>query len=178
MSEETLILVDNNDREIGYEAKLKTHIDGLLHRAFSVIIYNSKGEMLIQKRSKEKYHSSNLWANACCGHPRINESNILAAKRRLGEELGFTCDLFKLTEVKYNLLLDNKLYEHEYTHLFTGLYDGELNLDIDEVEEVKWININFLQQDIKSNAGNYAEWFKLYLNKYYQEIVQKLKLLS
>lgn len=103
---EILILVNEEDNIIGTEEKLKAHIDGLLHRAFSVMIFNNKGQLLIQKRAKNKYHSAGLWANSCCGHPRLGEDNTEAAQRRLQEELGFSCDLVKISELKYSLKLD------------------------------------------------------------------------
>lgn len=170
---ETLILVDEKDNIIGTEEKLKTHIDGLLHRAFSVMIFNNKGQLLIQKRAKNKYHSAGLWANSCCGHPRLGEGNMEAAKRRLQEELGFSCDLVKITELKYSLKLQNGLYEKEYTHIFAGTYDGILELNPDEVSEVKWENPAELQKKSTLMPECYASWFNLYLSKYYKEIFAK-----
>lgn len=167
---ERLILVDEKDNIIGTEEKLKTHIDGLLHRAFSVVIFNNKGQLLIQKRDENKYHSAGLWANSCCGHPRPGESNMEAAKRRLQEELGFSCDLIKINELKYSLKLQNGLYEKEYTHIFAGTYDGALKLNPDEVSEVKWENLRKLQEKSNLMPEHYAPWFNLYLSKYYKEI--------
>ena len=118
MQEEILILVDKNDQPQGTMPKMQAHREGQLHRAFSVMIYNNKGELLIQKRAATKYHSAGLWANSCCGHPRIGEDNLVAAKRRLKEELGFSCELKKIGEVCYELSLENGLHEHEYTHVF------------------------------------------------------------
>ena len=170
---ETLILVDEKDNIIGTEEKLKTHIDGLLHRAFSVMIFNNKGQLLIQKRARNKYHSAGLWANSCCGHPRLGEDNMKAAKRRLQEELGVSCDLVKISELKYSLKLQNGLYEKEYTHIFAGKYDGILKLNPDEVSEVKWEAPNELQKKSTLIPEHYASWFNLYLSKYYKEIFAK-----
>lgn len=169
---ETLILVDEKDNFLGTDEKMKVHVEGLLHRAFSVIIFNSKGQLLIQKRAKNKYHSAELWANSCCGHPRLNEGNIEAAQRRLQEELGFACELLKITELNYSLKLQNGLYEKEYTHIFTGIYDGNLNLNSDEVSEVKWEMASELRKKSTSNPERYALWFNLYLTKYYKEIFE------
>lgn len=169
---ETLILVDEKDNIIGTEEKLKTHIEGLLHRAFSVMVFNNKGQLLIQKRAKNKYHSAGLWANSCCGHPRLGEGNMEAAKRRLQEELGFSCDLAKISELNYSLKLQNGLYEKEYTHIFAGTYDGNLEPNPDEVSEVKWKNLNELKKESTLTPEYYASWFNLYLSKYYKEIFE------
>lgn len=170
---ETLIIVDEKDNIIGTEEKLKTHIDGLLHRAFSVMIFNNKGQLLIQRRAANKYHSAGLWANSCCGHPRPGEGNMEAAKRRLQEELGFSCDLVKISELKYSLKLQNGLYEKEYTHIFAGTYGGILELNPNEVSEVKWENPAELQKKSTLMPERYASWFNLYLSKYYKEIFAK-----
>jgi len=174
MQEEQLILVDENDLPCGTEGKLKTHKKGLLHRAFSIIIYNKDHKILLQKRAAVKYHSAALWANSCCGHPRVDENDIEAAKRRLHEELGFFCDLSKITEVTYNLPLDNGLYEHEYTHIFAGRYDGDVNPNPDEVSEIKWISLESILEDFKIHPESYARWFQLYLkdSKLISQILQ------
>lgn len=169
---EILILVDENDKFLGTEEKMKVHIDGLLHRAFSVMIFNSKGQFLIQKRAKNKYHSAGLWANSCCGHPRLSESNMEAAQRRLKEELGFSCKLLKITELSYSLKLHDGLYEKEYTHIFAGIYDGDLEPNPNEVSEIKWKMPNDLRRESNSIPGHNASWFNLYLTKYYKEIFE------
>lgn len=175
---ETLILVDENDKSIGTAEKMKVHIEGLLHRAFSVMIFNSKGQLLVQKRAKSKYHSAKLWANSCCGHPRLDEGNMKAAQRRLQEELGFTCNLIKITELSYSLKLQDGLYEREYTHVFAGIYDGSLELNPDEVSEIKWQTPNDLRRESISKTDQYARWFNLYLTEYYREIFENNALLS
>ncbi|MDP5110088.1 MAG: isopentenyl-diphosphate Delta-isomerase [Rickettsiaceae bacterium] len=169
---ETLILVDEEDNIIGTEEKLKAHIDGLLHRAFSVMIFNNNGQLLIQKRAKNKYHSAGLWANSCCGHPRLGEDNTEAAQRRLQEELGFSCDLVKISELKYSLKLQNGLYEKEYTHIFAGTYEGNIEPNPDEVSEIKWESLGKLQKKSTLMPKHYAPWFNLYLNKYYKQIFE------
>ena len=175
---ETLILVDENDKPIGTAEKMKAHIEGLLHRAFSVMIFNSKGQLLVQKRAKSKYHSAKLWANSCCGHQRLDEGNMKAAQRRLQEELGFTCNLIKITELSYSLKLQDGLYEREYTHVFAGIYDGSLELNPDEVSEIKWQIPNDLRRESISKPDQYARWFNLYLTEYYREFFENNALLS
>ncbi len=175
---EILILVDENDKFLGTEEKMKVHIDGLLHRAFSVMIFNSKGQLLVQRRAKNKYHSAKLWANSCCGHPRLNEDNMKAAQRRLQEELGFSCELLKITELSYSLKLQDGLYEREYTHIFAGIYDGSFELNPNEVSEVTWITPRDLRRESVSNPKLYARWFNLYLTEYYREIFENSALLS
>ena len=121
---EKVILVDKNDRQVGLMEKQEAHIKGLLHRAFSIFIFNTKNELLLQKRATQKYHSGGLWTNTCCSHPRENESTIDAAYRRLNEEMGMICDLkFKFNFI-YKAKLDNNLYEHELDHVFFGFSDS------------------------------------------------------
>lgn len=169
---ELLVLVDKNDKAIGIEEKMKVHVDGLFHRAFSIMIFNGRGELLVQKRSANKYHSAGLWANSCCGHPRLNEGNKEAAQRRLKEELGFSCELMKIAEISYSLELQDGLYENEYTHLFAGFYQGGLNPNPNEVSKIKWKLPSKLRQESMITPENNARWFNLYLQKYYQEIFE------
>jgi len=162
---EKVILVDENDREIGVEEKIKAHEDGKLHRAFSIFIFNSKGEMLLQRRAKHKYHSGGLWSNACCSHPRPNESLEDAIHRRLKEEMGFDCKLKKAFHFIYEVYLDNGLKEHEFDHVFIGVYGGDVNLNLDEVMDFKWICIEKLLEDIQKNGEKYTPWFKIALKR-------------
>jgi isopentenyl-diphosphate delta-isomerase len=167
---ETLILVDQNDQPIGMQEKLAAHLIPQRHRAFSVFIFNDKGETLIQRRALGKYHSPGLWANSCCGHPRPGEDVIVAAQRRLGEELGFSCPLMPLTKVCYTLKLEKDLWELEYTHVFKGKYEGKMGLNPEEVSKVRWISPEVLSQDIIAHPQNYARWFRLYILKHFREI--------
>lgn len=167
---ETVILVDTNDRPIGTQEKLAAHVIPQRHRAFSVIVFNEKGETLIQRRTLGKYHSPGLWANSCCGHPRPEEMVEDAAKRRLGQELGFTCDLVPLTEVCYTLNLGKDLWELEYTHVFKGTYEGKIIPNPDEVCEIKWINPVALREDVGLHPEKYARWFRLYVLKYFEKL--------
>ncbi len=164
--EETVILVDKDDSEIGTEQKLKAHLDKKLHRAISVLIFNLNGEMLLQQRSASKYHCPLMWSNACCTHPRPGESVLDAAHRRLNEELGFDCDLEEITSFIYEAKVGNGLYEHEYDHVFAGSYDGGLNINSAEVESYRWLLPDDLISDVKVNPGQYTEWFKIILNNF------------
>lgn len=167
---EIVILVDATNRLIGSQEKLAAHVIPQRHRAFSVLIFNEKGETLIQRRALGKYHSPGLWANSCCGHPRPEEKVEEAAKRRLGEELGFSCDLTPLTEVCYTLKLEKDLWELEYTHVFKGTYEGKILPNPEEVCEIKWIDPLPLREDVLCHSQKYARWFRLYVLKYFEQI--------
>jgi len=165
---EGLMLVDENDNEIGYEEKEKTHRGDLsLHRAFSVLIFNSKGQMLIQKRSNKKKTWPGFWANACCSSPKKGEETVDAAKRRMEEELGFNCDLKFLFKFWYKVKYDEEWGENEIDWVFEGHYDGDIKPDKNEIEEFKFIDIEELKEDVKNNPEKYAPWFLIILNKLY-----------
>jgi isopentenyl-diphosphate delta-isomerase len=169
-----LILVDQNDQETGVSEKLEAHHKGLLHRAFSVMVYDEEGKVLIQKRADTKYHSAGLWANSCCGHPYPGEGVLEAAKRRLKEELGFTCALKPVTKILYSLHLENGLYEKELVHVFEGtLFDKTMALNPEEVSFIKWENPEMLRQEAKVNGKNYARWFRLYLLKHFDKVFHR-----
>jgi isopentenyl-diphosphate delta-isomerase len=163
---EEIILVDENDKEIGAEEKIKAHREGKLHRAFSILVFNPKGEMLLQKRSERKYHSGGLWTNACCSHPRFGETIEKAVHRRLKEEMGFDCRLKKIFSIKYKIKLDNNFSENEFDHVFIGKFKGDPEPDPDEVSGWKWIKMKRLEDDVKKNPGKYTEWFKKILKEY------------
>ena len=172
--QEQVILVDPMGREIGVEEKLKAHREGKLHRAFSVFIFNTQRELLLQKRAKTKYHSGGLWTNTCCSHPRPGETYHHAAKRRLNEEMGFECELTALFSFIYHAKLENNLFEHELDHVFVGYYDGQPVPNPDEVADWKWMKIDALTRDVRENPEHYTYWFKLVLNrvlKQYDEAV-------
>lgn len=162
---ELLILVDENDREIGNCEKMETHEKTLLHRAFSILVFNSKGELMLQQRARSKYHCGGLWSNTCCGHPRPGESIEAAAKRRLKEEMGFECPLEEVKTFIYKVKFDNGLTEHEFLHVFRGLFDGVPVPNPDEADSWKWIGMDELKKDIKENPDMYSYWFKLILEK-------------
>lgn len=177
---ERVILVDKNNRKIGIEEKIRAHKKGKLHRAFSVIIFNSEGELLIQKRAKEKYHSAGLWANACCSHPRPKEKLEEATHRRLKEEMGFDCELKKAFNFIYKVNLKNELIEHELDHVFFGEFGGNPKPNKKEVIAYKWISIKNLRADIKKNPDKYASWFKIILNKtkYFKDKVWEVEMIG
>jgi len=163
-SEEVVVLVDKFDKEIGTCEKLKAHVEGRLHRAFSVFVFNSKRELLLQRRAFGKYHSSGLWSNTCCSHPRKSEKIEEAVHRRLLEELGFDCPIKKIFDFCYKAELDNGLYEHEYDHVFIGEYDGEPKPNPKEVDSWMWINLDELLKKIKSSPEEFTYWFKYIIN--------------
>lgn len=160
-----LILVDQQDAIVGYESKIKVHKEGLLHRAFSLLIFNSGGELLIQKRARNKYHSAGLWSNTCCSHPIPNEDIKVSAHRRLQEEMGFDCEFDLLFTFSYRVEFMNGLIENEYDHIFKGIYEGIININPEEVADYKWIKMNDLKEDIIMNPHNYTEWLKIILDK-------------
>ena len=141
MSEEKVILVDKNDNQVGLMPKLEAHEKGVLHRAFSIFIFNSKYELLLQKRASSKYHSGGLWTNTCCSHPREGEDTLDAANRRLDEEMGIKTSLRKVYDFIYKAELDNQLTEHEFDHVFYGVCDNDPILNKDEAEDFKWVDM-------------------------------------
>lgn len=156
-----VILVNENDQEIGMMEKMEVHQKGFLHRAFSVFIKNNKGEILLQQRAFSKYHSAGLWSNACCSHPSPGETNILAAQRRLQEEMGFTCELKELFSFIYRCELENALTEHEFDHVFLGLYQQNPIINKEEVENFKWISVEALSIDLEKYPEKYSYWLKM-----------------
>ncbi len=167
MSEEKVILVDKNDNQVGLMPKLEAHEKGVLHRAFSIFIFNSKYELLLQKRASSKYHSGGLWTNTCCSHPREGEDTLDAANRRLDEEMGIKVSLRKVYDFIYKAELDNQLTEHEFDHVFYGVCDNDPILNKDEAEDFKWVDMETLNNDIIKNEDNYTVWFKIAFEYFY-----------
>jgi isopentenyl-diphosphate delta-isomerase len=164
----SVILVDENDEFMGYGDKLEVHRKGLLHRAFSVFLYDDQGQMLIQQRALTKYHAGGLWANTCCGHPFPGEEPLEAANRRLFEELGLRSDLKPLTHIYYKKLLDHGMIEHEYVHVFQGRFDGSaMAPDPQEIMDVAFVSPQALRADAQAHPHKYAAWFEHYLTDYY-----------
>jgi isopentenyl-diphosphate delta-isomerase len=157
---EEVILVDIEDNAIGQMEKLKAHEEGHLHRAFSILIFNNQGEILLQQRALSKYHSGGLWTNTCCSHPRPNEVALEAANRRLMEEMGFTTDLEFVFKFIYKAKLDHDLTEHEFDHVFTGTFNDTPKINLEEANDWKWMNMKSLSQDIQINPDHYTVWFK------------------
>ncbi|MBI1779882.1 MAG: isopentenyl-diphosphate Delta-isomerase [Sphingobacteriales bacterium] len=156
-----VILVNELDEQVGTMEKMEAHEKAILHRAFSVFIFNSKGEMLLQQRAIKKYHSGGLWTNACCSHPLPGEETIAAAKRRLNEELGFTTDLKKAFQFTYKAPFDNGLTEHEYDHVFTGKYEGSINPDKEEVSDYCYKPMEEIEETLQSHPKKYTVWFHI-----------------
>lgn len=164
--EELVVLVNDNDEVLGLMEKQQAHINVLLHRAFSVFLFNEKGEMLLQKRADKKYHSPGQWTNAVCSHPKDGESYLDGANRRLKEELGIETELTEKFRFIYKADVGQNLWEHELDYVFTGVFDGEFNLNKDEVSEVRYISMETLEIEMAENPGNFTEWFKIILNEY------------
>ena len=167
MKEEQVILVTTNDEPIGLMNKLEAHEKAVLHRAFSVFVLNAKNEIMLQQRAKHKYHSPMLWTNTCCSHQRAGETNTQAGKRRLFEEMGFVTPLKELFHFIYKAPFDNGLTEHELDHVMIGYYNGEPNINPDEVESWKWMDIEAIRVDMKNYPENYTVWFKIIFDEFY-----------
>ena len=163
MQVEYVILVNNNDQSLGAMEKMEAHEKGILHRAISVFVFNHSGEMLLQRRADEKYHSPGLWSNTACSHPRTNEKPFEAAHRRLKEEMGFDCELEEAFSFVYKANVGDGLIEHEYDHVFIGYSDTEPVPDPEEVSDWKYVDFNWLVQDIETNPDNYTVWFRIAL---------------
>ncbi|WP_175622004.1 isopentenyl-diphosphate Delta-isomerase [Chryseobacterium schmidteae] len=164
--EEFVVLVNPQDEVLGLMEKQQAHVNGLLHRAFSVFLFNQNGEMLLQKRAAEKYHSPHQWTNAVCSHPRIEETYLEAAKRRLNEELGIEAELSEKFHFIYKADVGGGLWEHELDYVFTGTYHSEFNLNKDEVAEVRYISLENLDKEISEHPEQFTEWFKIILEEY------------
>jgi isopentenyl-diphosphate delta-isomerase len=169
---EEIILVDEEDNPIGSEEKIKAHEEGgKLHRAFSIIILNSDGKMLLQLRSGKKHHFGGLWTNACCSHPMKGEGLEAAVHRKLKQELGFDTELKELFKFTYKATDPGSgLTEHEIDHVFLGTYDGDMDPNPDEVDELKWVETDELKLDIKAHPEKYSPWFKILIDRVLEAI--------
>jgi isopentenyl-diphosphate Delta-isomerase len=174
--EERVVIVDENDNILGNEEKLEAHKKGLLHRAFSVFIFNYQNQLLIHKRNSQKYHSGGLWTNTCCGHPRPHESVEKAAFRRLHEEMGFDCVLEKQFDFIYKADFENGLIEHEFDHVFTGHFNDAPNPNPVEVEDWKFVDWDWLVKDVNLQPKKYTVWFKICLEKFSETVISSLKI--
>src|SRR5690625_1938159 len=172
MEEEKVILVNERDEPIGLMPKMEAHEKALLHRAFSVFIFNDKNELMIQQRALGKYHSPGLWANTCCSHQREGETNVAAGMRRLQEEMGFTTPLEDSISFIYKAPFDNGLTEHEFDHILLGRYDQEPNPNPEEVHDWKWMSLEDIKADMETQPEKYTAWFKIIFDKYYNHIAQ------
>lgn len=168
--EEQVVLVSEKDEILGVMDKMQAHENGILHRAFSVFLFNDKGEMLLQKRAADKYHSPNQWTNAVCSHPRMGETYMEAAQRRLKEELGIETPITYRFNFLYKADVGQNLWEHELDHVFTGNFEGEFKLNEEEVSEVRYISIDELDKEMSANPENFTQWFKIILKEYKQHL--------
>ena len=159
--DEYVVLVNENDNQIGIMEKMAAHIVPRLHRAFSIFIFNSQGEMLLQQRALTKYHSPGLWTNACCSHPRNGESLEQATARRLKEEMGLSCDMHEVFTFIYKAPVGLGLVEHEYDHVFFGQSDDVPVINPDEVASYKYMSLDDIAADMKAHPECYTEWFKI-----------------
>lgn len=163
---EYVVLVNEKDEPLGTMEKQEAHIKGILHRAFSVFLFNEKGETLLQQRAANKYHSPLLWTNTCCSHPRENETYLEGAQRRIQEEMGISCSLEKKFHFIYKADVGQGLTEHELDHVFIGLFNDNPKININEVADYKWMTLEAIQQDIKNHPDMYTEWFKIIFEEY------------
>ena len=159
MKRNKVVMVDINDNVVGTKEKIEAHKTPILHRAFSIYLYNSSNEMLIQKRADHKYHSVGLWSNACCSHPQLNENIKQGALERLENEIGIKTDIEELFSFIYMNKFNDSLYEYEYDHVFIGKYDGDFILNPEEASDAKWISIDELKKDLTLNPKAYSAWF-------------------
>lgn len=165
-----VILVDENDNETGRMEKLDAHKLGVLHRAFSVLVFNDQHELLLQQRAFGKYHSEGLWTNTCCSHPGPGESVLTAAHRRMKEEMGFDCSLEEAFHFIYRAELDNNLVEHELDHVVIGFSNVEPELNTEEAIAFKWMDLEEIRQDMTNNPQHYTHWFKIILKDHFDQI--------
>lgn len=167
MTEEKVILVNENDEQIGLMPKLEAHEKAVLHRAFSIFILNSKNEVMLQQRASQKYHSPLLWTNTCCSHQREDETNIEAGNRRLQEEMGFSTELKELFHFIYKAPFDNGLTEHELDHVMIGYFNEDPAINPEEVESWKWMDIDAIKEDMQQHPDIYTVWFKIIFDEFY-----------
>jgi isopentenyl-diphosphate delta-isomerase len=176
-----VILVDEQDQIVGTMEKMEAHLKGVLHRAFSVFIFDTKGRMLLQQRAAQKYHGGLLWSNACCSHPYPDELTLTAAHRRLGEELGFDTTLAEIFAFTYKAEVENQLIEHEFDHVFAGEYDGQIIPNADEVADFCYLSMEEIKTAIQNHPGKFTSWFRIvfpqieaWWKQQYAEPIQKV----
>lgn len=176
--DELLILVDKDDREIGWDTKDVCHNgEGLLHRAFSIFIFNENHELLLQKRSREKRLWPMYWSNSCCSHPRKGETNDFATQRRLKEEIGLTTNLMYLYKFQYQARFENEGAERELCSVYIGRSDKKPIVNDTEIAEWKYISIDELNKQMSANPDHFTPWFKMEWNKLNQEYIDKIRIL-
>jgi len=158
---EEVVLVNEKDEAVGTMEKMAAHEQAALHRAFSVFVFNRKGDLLMQQRALSKYHSGGLWTNTCCSHPRPGEHVADAANRRLQEEMGFTTSLTKAFDFTYKAAFDNGLTEHEFDHVFTGIYEGPIHFNPNEVASYAFMTEKELEEQIQETPARFTAWFHI-----------------
>ncbi len=171
---EQVILVDQEDHQIGLMEKLEAHKKGLLHRAFSVFVFNDQNQLLLQQRAKSKYHSGGLWTNTCCSHPRENESIVDAGQRRLFEEMGFSVPLTAIFSFIYRADLDNDLIEHEFDHVLIGKFNDPPVPNLTEVEDFRFVDLAELSMDISKQPERYTVWFRIIFERVKNHLIKSL----
>jgi isopentenyl-diphosphate Delta-isomerase len=169
-NKEYVVLVDADNNEIGVMEKQEAHEKAVLHRAFSVFVFNSEGELLLQQRALSKYHSGGLWTNTCCSHPRAGEATVDAAHRRLMEEMGFDCDLAERFSFMYQTPFDNGLSEHELDFVYTGTFDDTPDINPSEVAAYRWITLEDLIKEVHEYPTHFTSWFQIILKEYLQHL--------
>lgn len=174
-TEKEVVLVNERDESLGTMEKMDAHRKGVLHRAFSVFIFNSKGEMLLQQRARNKYHSGGLWTNACCSHPGADEAVAAAAERRLREEMGFSVSLEKIFDFIYRSEMENGLTEHEFDHVYVGFYDGDIKPDKNEVQDYCYKSMDDIKQNLQSHPDHYTAWFHIAFPRIESELATRMK---
>lgn len=172
MREEEVILVNTSDEVVGTMPKMEAHRQAVLHRAFSVFVLNPQGQLMLQQRAADKYHSPLLWTNTCCSHQRMGETNIEAGKRRLSEEMGFETELRDLFSFIYKAPFDNGLTEHELDHVLLGYYSAEPRINPQEVASWKWMGLEEVSADLKARPELYTAWFRIVFERFYDYIRQ------
>jgi len=170
--EEEVILVNTSDEVVGTMPKMEAHRQAVLHRAFSVFVLNPQGQLMLQQRAADKYHSPLLWTNTCCSHQRMGETNIEAGKRRLSEEMGFETELRDLFSFIYKAPFDNGLTEHELDHVLLGYYSAEPRINPQEVASWKWMGLEEVSADLKARPELYTAWFRIVFERFYDYIRQ------
>ena len=171
MDRNHVVLVDESDQQLGQMDKLLAHKKGLLHRAFSIFIFNNRGDLLLQQRALDKYHGGGLWTNTCCSHPQIGEDVLDSAQERLFFEMGISCELSHSFSFIYHAKVENNLIEHEYDHVFIGFTNTDPILNPSEAADFKWWSVEQIATDISVHPTRYTYWFKAAL----PQVIQKLK---
>ena len=172
MPDEYVVLVNEQDQDIGQLEKIEAHELGLLHRAFSVLLFNDRGELLLQQRAAHKYHSPLLWTNTCCSHQRPNETTLMAAERRLKEEMGMSAPMQTAFKFQYKAALDQGLTEHELDHVLFGYTNQDPNINPEEVAAFRWVSMDQLLQELQSKRDSFTIWFQILLDQHLEKITK------